>query len=261
MQSELVLDEELVLEDKLADHEVENLDAPDDPEAVEEEEEKELLLQLIYISGASVPFSQKELKALEEALNARSNIERVIGSITGKTKAVQAKIAQLKEDIKSYEAERQQHKTQIEQKQTLHQQQVSQKANDNLNAPDITKDDKEPFKKKKILDSRTEWEFAGLRKEIETRVTEMQKEANLPKSGKAEEPYTTLTPEEIQKNVQAQQAYSPTPQPSFYDGLSAEHQEMLEQHKENNPEQEQEKQEIQEQDKSAGQDISDHDHD
>lgn len=63
MQSELVLDEEPVIEEKLAGHHLENPDSPDDPEAVEEEE-AELLLQLIYISGASVPFSQKELKAL-----------------------------------------------------------------------------------------------------------------------------------------------------------------------------------------------------
>ena len=60
MESELILDEEFVTQENLINQDIESPDAPDTPE----EEEKELLLQLIYISGASVPFSQKELKAL-----------------------------------------------------------------------------------------------------------------------------------------------------------------------------------------------------
>lgn len=58
MDNESVLEEALVINQYLAVQDIENPDTP------EEEEEQELLLQLIYISGASVPFSQKELKSL-----------------------------------------------------------------------------------------------------------------------------------------------------------------------------------------------------
>lgn len=46
---------------------------------------------------------QKELKALEAALSSRSNMECVIGAITGKTREQRGKIEQLRESIKSFE--------------------------------------------------------------------------------------------------------------------------------------------------------------
>jgi hypothetical protein len=218
--------------------------------------------------------NQKELKALEDALNARNNIDRVIGSITGKTKAQQAKIAQLKENIKSHEAEQRQaeryeQQNQIAQKETLHKQQVSQQANDNTTSPQQAETPpdilKSRHKKKPAFDSLTAWKNVAFEKDVETRVAQMQqikkpddtadKKSNVP-----ETPYTTLTPDEIQKNIEAQQAHSPAP-PSFYDGLSAEHKKMLERHKADNPEQAQEKPETQEQSQSINQNISRNDHD
>lgn len=64
MESELVLDEAFVTPENQINQNIDNPDVPDTPQEEAEEEEQELLLQLIYISAASVPFSQKELKAL-----------------------------------------------------------------------------------------------------------------------------------------------------------------------------------------------------
>ena len=51
---------------------------------------------------------QKELKAIESQLASRTNGDRIIGAITGRTREQKARIDELRESVKSYEAEQRQ---------------------------------------------------------------------------------------------------------------------------------------------------------
>lgn len=79
---------------------------------------------------------QTELKQLEAELESRSNADRILGAITGKTRQQKARIAEIVETSKTYEekqrqAEQSQVQRVIEQKEQAQKEQEKKRANDN----------------------------------------------------------------------------------------------------------------------------------
>ena len=153
----------------------------------------------------------------------------------------------------------------IEPKETLEQAQKLKPSNDNMN-----KKSNEPetppasflnAKKKKIFDSRREWELVAFEKSVEEQAIKMYQASARPIEQKFNDIGERRSPEELKKTIETMKEDNENDlRESFEDGLSSAHKEALSRFRSENPQAAEQKQETksQAQDQSQSQSI-DHD--